>query len=983
MKIKNKRNLIIILGILFLGIGSTLAFFKNSTILDNIFNAGGYKTIAHEEFVSPSNWMPGDITPKTITVKNEGTGAVYTRICIEDYWEAPDDTILSNFSTTLNDKVALINLDNQSDWSYLRDTTNNRDCYLYNGVLEPNETTSSPIQSVTFNPAYRGTISCHDNQTTGDRVCESVSNSYDNGTYHLNLTVDTVQPEGITGAGWGIGYSGNGEDFNANSTDALDDSDYRNFLKIAVKPSGIEKQVGVRLEDTDYLLTGGDNGTSYSDNKDVLDDIFTSTNCNEVLGTPNTYTCSDATLKLEGYVDDGGNVYIIDSVTIPSQKVSIDENDNIEIKIDRTLYGVLQNEASVGTYAKEYVGDHQDSMNVSLSTKKIYHWWANNNTNGTAILDKNNVIFGGFCWQMIRTTDTGGVKLIYNGESENGKCLNTRSDHKGTLGTIDITKRLNSAYLYGDTFTYDTTNNTFTLEDNLITETWSDSTYRNLLGKYTCASEISTCTTLYQVNGYQDSNVAYVAGYTVGDAKYSQIGEGRFNSNHRSPAMVGYMYNDVYNYNVKYMENSENMLSSSSLNTSYWYAHNVAWGSPVANQYNLDNPYQVSSTADYPNLVGEYTFRNTSQTYTNTSVYYIAAVNNTTMYYITMNNTGNHILSDFNRSYTYGDSYTDNGNGTYTINNPTTINIIDWYTGYSNVGAGKYVCRKAVNNTCSDLWYTTSISATTMYYIKVSNVYKYAKSFTWDGSKYILDNATSVSFWDIVDSTNQTSLNNAHYTCWNLSGECTTISYIYALDGNKLYYINITEGKSVEDAFEEMLTSNNVNHYNSSIKGNIEAWYKKYMMPYDIYLEDVIYCNDRSIGNLGGWNPDGGNVTTDLQFKEYNETTDLSCTNEVDKFSVSNNRAKQKYKVGLITNPEMRLLNNSKIRATNVYYLFGSPKSFDHNYAYIFRVNYLGEVESSSVSNTHGVRPSVSLKPGIEYTSGDGSMVNPYIVSTE
>ena len=120
-----------------------------------------------------------------------------------------------------------------------------------------------------------------------------------------------------------------------------------------------------------------------------------------------------------------------------------------------------------------------------------------------------------------------------------------------------------------------------------------------------------------------------------------------------------------------------------------------------------------------------------------------------------------------------------------------------------------------------------------------------------------------------------------------------------------------------------------------------------------------------------------------LQFKEYNETTDLSCTNEVDKFSVSNNRAKQKYKVGLITNPEMRLLNNSKIRATNVYYLFGSPKSFDHNYAYIFRVNYLGEVESSGVSNTHGVRPSVSLKPGIEYTSGDGSMVNPYIVSTE
>ena len=32
-------------------------------------------------------------------------------------------------------------------------------------------------------------------------------------------------------------------------------------------------------------------------------------------------------------------------------------------------------------------------------------------------IDDNNVYFAGYCWQIIRTTDTGGIKMIYNGEN--------------------------------------------------------------------------------------------------------------------------------------------------------------------------------------------------------------------------------------------------------------------------------------------------------------------------------------------------------------------------------------------------------------------------------------------------------------------------------------------------------------------------------------------------------------------------------------
>ncbi len=646
-----------------------------------------------------------------------------------------------------------------------------------------------------------------------------------------------------------------------------------------------------------------------------------------------------------------------------------------------TLYKVLQNEAATGTYAKEYTGNHQDSMDASKSTQKIYYYYGSNATNGTAILDKNNVLFAGQCWQMIRTTDTGGVKMIYNGEAVDNQCLSTRGTHVGYASRTS--QNLASNYWYGTDYTYDSTAKTFKVSGTTEQTTWNATTGPGLVGKYTCklTSEDGTCATLYLVESYCNTTSAYVIPLNS-NSNYSQFGTLQFNASYNSPSYVGYMYNTVYPYNSKTMTSSETMLSSSSLATTYWYAHDAVWGNPTASRYNLDSPYQVSATTDYPNLVGEYTFRNATQTYTNTSVYYIAAVNNTTMYYIQLQNSTNHNLADYNYTYTYGDSYTDNGDGTYTIDSPTTVNRSDWYTSYSNVGANKYVCKNAVNDTCSELWYTISTSSTSMTYIKVANNYKYAKGFTWDGSKYVLDNDASTSFWNINDSTNKTSINNAHYTCWNETGECTTISYIYYISGTTPYYINITNGKSVEDTINEMLHDNGVNQVNSTMKSGVDAWYKHYLLEdYDDYIEDTIFCNDRSIRALNGWNPDGGMTNVYLQFKEYSVTSDLSCTNTTDQFSISNNNAKLTYKVGLMSSPEMNILNNSNARKTGQYYWLASPFYFRNDYAAGGRyVSTDGDMSDYYVYRAIGVRPAVSLTPGIEYSDGDGSMANPYKV---
>ena len=125
-----------------------------------------------------------------------------------------------------------------------------------------------------------------------------------------------------------------------------------------------------------------------------------------------------------------------------------------------------------------------------------------------------------------------------------------------------------------------------------------------------------------------------------------------------------------------------------------------------------------------------------------------------------------------------------------------------------------------------------------------------------------------------------------------------------------------------------MLHDIGVNSINTAMKTGVETWYKRYMTNYTAKLEDSIFCSDRSITKLGGWNPDGGNLVSSLQFKNNESNGDLSCTNITDKFSISNNLAKLTYPVGLLTSPEAYLLNNNNILKTEQDYWLISPNYF-------------------------------------------------------
>ena len=193
-------------------------------------------------------------------------------------------------------------------------------------------------------------------------------------------------------------------------------------------------------------------------------------------------------------------------------------------------------------------------------------------------------------------------------------------------------------------------------------------------------------------------------------------------------------------------------------------------------------------------------------------------------------------------------------------------------------------------------------------------------------------------------------------------------------------YVVLSGVSNITTALNNMLNADDVNQTNSIIKKAVDSWYKRYMNSYTTQLEDVIFCNDRTVRKIGAWSPTNYVINSNnLQFT--NSYGNLSCTNITDMFSKSNIKAQLTYPVGLANTPEFILLNNNIIRTTGQRYWLETPSHQISN-TVVSNITATGGVSSEFLYSSSGLRPVVSLKPGTEYTSGTGSMADPYIVDT-
>ena len=302
-------------------VGFTIAYFTSSVDFENEFNTGNFETTATETFTSPENWLPGDTTPKTLVVTNTGNVDVKARVCITEEWTSSSGDPLDN--EVNGERVAILNLTNTSDW------TKKGNCYEYNDVLEPNDVTNSFISGVTFNPNIEADVTCVPTISNGTitQTCTSRGDGYDDATYTLTFTVETIQSN-IASTIWptsGTRYTNSTSRIGDippntlynNPANLINANNYQVYLKHSIvdgviSESYIEFNVTEEMVEEDSNMTLGTysiegagstyNSTThyynndslyYEDNVDTLTDAFGASNCEE---SPNNYKCDSESI---------------------------------------------------------------------------------------------------------------------------------------------------------------------------------------------------------------------------------------------------------------------------------------------------------------------------------------------------------------------------------------------------------------------------------------------------------------------------------------------------------------------------------------------------------------------------------------------------------------------------------------------------------------------------------------------------------------
>ena len=184
------------------------------------------------------------------------------------------------------------------------------------------------------------------------------------------------------------------------------------------------------------------------------------------------------------------------------------------------------------------------------------------------------------------------------------------------------------------------------------------------------------------------------------------------------------------------------------------------------------------------------------------------------------------------------------------------------------------------------------------------------------------------------------------------------------------------------------------NTTNSTIKTIIDKWYKDNLNTnYGKYLSTTaVYCNDRSTSD----NTNFGALTRLIT----NKTPSYDCTATEDKFTVDNSTGNGKltYPIALMTADEVSFAGGLWITNAPTWYYYNSangsstgstwwwllsPNNWSGGSADVFSVlgsSTPGRLNGSNVGSAYGVRPAISLKSCIKYSTGNGSASDPYTI---
>ena len=440
---------------------------------------------------------------------------------------------------------------------------------------------------------------------------------------------------------------------------ALSNELKRSTMRYALSTSADSCSVGI--------VAGGD----FKD-KSVGEDVWLIKNdYDDITQSSNIYT---KTYYLYIWLDESETENISSGNISVNMKGSSSNNPNLPVADDyddgngtNTLFYQIKSNADKYTridFSKTSEASSTNGIYVTTNTENgvpVYYYRGN--------VD-NHVLFANYCWRIVRTTETGGVKLIYDGGP--------------IISNITSIEKNSYTNVVNDTtypYTFDSTNKTWTstnkTDSKTGTITFLVDTAGDYILSYAVSSEAGYDKALFYKNGTKleehsgtETGTISLIGLTTSDiikveykkdgngssgsdtvvfsigkgagglscnntGSVTTIGKSAFNSNYKSPASVGYMYGAVYTPSSK---------TVSSLSGSIVFGNDTTYTNSA---YTLKDTYTLTDVGNWSSeistIASKYHYTCLTSSDTCEKVNYIHQIGNSTFYYFELSSGKNHL----------------------------------------------------------------------------------------------------------------------------------------------------------------------------------------------------------------------------------------------------------------------------------------------------------------------------------------------------
>ena len=201
-----------------------------------------------------------------------------------------------------------------------------------------------------------------------------------------------------------------------------------------------------------------------------------------------------------------------------------------------------------------------------------------------------------------------------------------------------------------------------------------------------------------------------------------------------------------------------------------------------------------------------------------------------------------------------------------------------------------------------------------------------------------------------------------------------------------------------EDTSLDIIRNNTTD---STIKTTIDTWYKNNLINYTKYLStSAVYCNDRRLGTGQTYSASSKFYFAPYYRMDYDtdgakSNPSYNCTDIRDAFSVDNTSAKLDYPISLMTADEITFAGGVAYKKMNTPYAWFisnsagsqvspwwwslSPSFWSGSNSRVWCWSFDGaKLFINNVADARAVRPVISLKSCIKYSTGNGTPETPY-----